>query len=72
MFEGTDTPDAGVTDDAGTDDIDAGLGSGGRGDAGNPATGGGGGCCQAGGDRPDVWAVVLVAWFLTRRRGTTV
>lgn len=76
MFEGTDTPDAGVTDDAGTDEIDAGMGSGGHGDAGNPAAGGGGGCCQASGDhlsgRPDVWAVVLVAWFLTRRRGTTV
>ncbi|MEO6774490.1 MAG: phosphodiester glycosidase family protein [Kofleriaceae bacterium] len=71
MFEGKDTPDAGVGDDGGTDVPDAGTG--GHGDAGNPATGqgNGAGCCEAGRSRPSWPLVVVVAWFLTRRRGTT-
>jgi hypothetical protein len=75
MFEGTDTPDAGVYDDGGVDVPDGGMGSGGNhGDAGNPAQGPGGGCCETGrqsGRSPEWPLVVVVAWFLTRRRGTT-
>ena len=73
MFEGTDTPDAGVYDDAGVDVPDGGMGSGtNHGDAGNHETGpGGGGCCETGRSRPEWPLMVVVAWFLTRRRGTT-
>jgi hypothetical protein len=72
MFEGTDTPDAGATDDAGSDPNDAGIGD--HGDAGNHETGPGSpsGCCETGRDRPDIVLVVVVTWFLVRRRGTTI
>jgi hypothetical protein len=77
MFKGTDTLDAGIRDGGmGNDDVDAGIGSGGGDDAGNAETGPGrGGCCDAGGRShlpADVLVIVLVTWFLTRRRGTTV
>jgi exopolysaccharide biosynthesis protein len=67
---GTDPKDAGVMDAPADDDAgpiydghpahDAG---------GNPAMGPGGGCCDAGGDRPTPALALLVGWFLTRRRG---
>ena len=75
LVSGTDgPPDAGTPDapgaqqDAATPGGDGGGGAGG--DAGNPEQGPGGGCCDAGGDRPDLALVVVVAWFLTRRRVT--
>ena len=71
MFEGTDTPDAGVYEDAGVDVPDGGMGSSNHGDAGNHETGPGGGCCETGRSRPEWPLMVVVAWFLTRRRGTT-
>ncbi len=72
--------------DEGTDPVDAGgldaATSGGDGgpiydghpahDGGNPETGPGGGCCDAGRDHPPHVLVLLVGWFLARRRGTTV
>jgi len=72
MFEGTDTLDAGVMDATGPD-IDAAPTTDGGGDAGNGATGPGGGCCDAGrdGTGSSVMLAVLSAWFLRRRRGTT-
>ena len=39
-------------------------------DAGNPEAGPGGGCCDAGRDRPPLVLAALVGWFLARRRGT--
>jgi len=71
MWEGVDTPDAGVVD--GGEDLPDASNSGGNanGDAGNHATGPGGGCCDAGrDDRPPIVLLVAVAWFLGRRRGT--
>lgn len=44
-------------------------GAGGR-DGGNPAMGPGGGCCDAGQDRPPWPAILLVVCWLARRRGT--
>lgn len=74
LVPGTNPPvDAGVPDaPSGAADAAAGGGDGGvTGDGGgNPANGPGGGCCDAGGDRPDVALVALVAWFLIRRRVT--
>jgi len=72
---GTDPPvDAGVPDAPGPDD-DAAIpdGDGGMGtDGGNPDAGDGGGCCDAGRDRPPIAIVLGVAlgWMLRRRRGT--
>ncbi len=72
---GMDPPvDAGVPDAPGTDDDaavpdgDGGLGT----DGGNPDMGDGGGCCDAGRDRPPIAIVLGVAlgWMLRRRRGT--
>ncbi len=62
--------DAGVVDAAEPPPDASRLRDGGGRDAGNGATGPGGGCCDAGRDRPDVLVFVAVAWFLTRRRGT--
>lgn len=70
MFPGTDPLDAGVSDAAAPVDGAKGLDAH-PGDAGNAETGPGGGCCDAGRDRPDVVLFVLVSWFLARRRGTT-
>ncbi len=73
MQEGKDMPDAGVPDaatdvDASTDD--AGV----RPDGGFPATGGGGGCCDARGDLDgaagSMLVGALVAWMTRRRRVT--
>lgn len=77
LVPGQDLPDAGVPDAGTPDDPDAGLGPDGAAnpDAGFPGTGAGGGCCGVGGDRSGgtAWAlVVMVAWRLRRRRGTTV
>jgi hypothetical protein len=64
-------PDAGVID-APTVYPDATVGDAGGRDGGNAETGGGhGGCCNAG-DRPSFLLAALVAWYLVRRRGTTV
>ena len=63
--------DAGVVDAPEPPPDASRLRDGGARDAGNGATGPGGGCCDAGRDRPDVLLFVAVAWFLTRRRGTT-
>jgi len=72
LWEGMDSPDAGVGEE------DAGIGTDAStvldaqtGDAGNGYDGPGGGCCDSGRDRPDVALLVVVAFFLTRRRGTT-
>ncbi len=62
-------PDAPTTeDDAAVPDGDAGIGADGE----QPAMGDGGGCCDAGRDRPP-FAVLLgvsLGWMLRRRRGT--
>jgi hypothetical protein len=73
MFEGTDAIDAGVMDATGPD-IDAPMAGDAGGDAGNAQMGPGGGCCDAGRDGTGSCAIVAVvsAWFLRRRRGTTV
>lgn len=72
---GTDPPvDAGVPDasipedDAAVPDGDGGVGT----DGGNPDTGDGPGCCNAGGDPPPIAIVLVVSlgWMLRRRRGT--
>jgi hypothetical protein len=70
LWEGTDPLDAGVPDASpardGANGRDAGAG-----DGGNGAAGPGGGCCDAGRQPPPALLFALVAWFLTRRRGTT-
>ncbi|HEU0034405.1 MAG TPA: phosphodiester glycosidase family protein [Kofleriaceae bacterium] len=76
LEEGMDPPDAGPSDggvpgDA-ADPFDAGV----RPDGGQPETGGGGGCCDAGARAADhplgVWVLsMLVGFMLLRRRGTT-
>lgn len=72
---GVDPPvDAGVPDaplpgdDAGLPPGDGGTGA----DAGNPETGDGHGCCDAGREHPPIAIVlgVVVGWMLRRRRGT--
>jgi hypothetical protein len=73
MWEGVDQPDAGVHDASIGHPADA-SSSGGdarTADGGNGLMSPGGGCCGAGRDRPDVCVVVVAAWFLVRRRGTT-
>jgi exopolysaccharide biosynthesis protein len=71
MFEGTDTPDAGVMDAPGPM-IDAGSDSdGGPGDAATTHTDPGG-CCDAGqSGSSSLILAVATAWFLRRRRCTT-
>ena len=72
MWEGVDPPDAGVSDGGVT--VDARLfptADASGNDAGFPVQPPGGGCCDAGGDRPCLPVFVFVAWFLVRRRGTT-
>ena len=71
MWEGTDPPDAGVGEDAGIGTDASTVGDAQTGDGGNGADGPGGGCCDAGRDRPDAALLVFVAFILTRRRGTT-
>jgi hypothetical protein len=72
LDEGVDPIDAGVDDAPSGPDDGGPIYDGHPGhDAGNPETGpGGGGCCDAGRDRPPWLLAVLVGWFLTRRRGT--
>jgi hypothetical protein len=71
LWEGTDPPDAGVGEDAGIGH-DAALASDAQtGDGGNGYVGSGGGCCDSRRDRPDAVLVVVVAFILSRRRGTT-
>jgi len=73
LFEGSDTPDAGVADAPGPD-IDASPTSdGATGDGGNGYTSPGGGCCDAGqrGPGSSVLLAALCAWLVRRRRGTT-
>jgi exopolysaccharide biosynthesis protein len=64
-------PDAGMIDAPAAIPDASRLRDGGQRDGGNGQTGPGGGCCGAGRDRPDVLLCAFVAWFLTRRRGTT-
>ncbi len=71
MWEGMDPPDAGVGEDAGIGTDASIAGDAQTGDGGNGLNGPGGGCCDTGRDRPDAALLVFVAWFLTRRRGTT-
>ena len=71
LWEGTDSPDAGVGEDAGIGTDASTLLDAQSGDAGNGYDGPGGGCCDSGRDRPDVALLVVVAFILTRRRGTT-
>jgi hypothetical protein len=71
LWEGTDPPDAGVAEDAGIG-IDASTASDAQtSDGGNGFDGPGGGCCDSRRDRPNIALVVVVAFILTRRRGTT-
>lgn len=75
MIAGVDQPDAGVGEDAGIadDGLDAGTVTGSGHGSGNLETGPAlGGCCDSSGDRPNAFVALLVAWFLVRRRGTTV
>jgi exopolysaccharide biosynthesis protein len=72
MWEGVDTPDAGVVDAGVEDEPDAGIPGGTHGDGGNHDMGPpGGGCCDTGrDDPPPLWLLGMVAWWLARRRGT--
>jgi exopolysaccharide biosynthesis protein len=73
MWEGVDPPDAGVGDGGVPDDAPTfGRADAYNGDAGFGAQTPGGGCCDAGRDRPCLPLFVFVAWFLVRRRGTTL
>lgn len=71
LWEGMDSPDAGVGEDAGIGTDASTVLDAQTGDAGNGYDGPGGGCCDSGRDRPDVALLVVVAFILTRRRGTT-
>ncbi len=71
MWEGMDTPDAGVGEDAGLGTDASPANDAQTGDGGHGYDGPGAGCCNTGRDRPDVALLVVVAWFLSRRRGTT-
>jgi hypothetical protein len=71
MWEGVDPPDAGVGDGGVREDASMFGRDAANGDAGFPAQPPGGGCCEAGRDRPCLPLLVFVAWFLVRRRGTT-
>ncbi|HEX5059162.1 MAG TPA: phosphodiester glycosidase family protein [Kofleriaceae bacterium] len=71
LWEGTDSPDAGVGEDAGIGTDASTVLDAQTSDAGNGYDGPGGGCCDSGRDRPDVALLVVVAFILTRRRGTT-
>jgi exopolysaccharide biosynthesis protein len=75
MIAGTDPLDASVPpgEDGGIVDTgpDAGAGSNQGSNGETPTPGMAGGCCNTG-DRPNGFVILLVAWFLTRRRGTTV
>jgi MYXO-CTERM domain-containing protein len=73
MWEGTDSPDAGVRMDATVYPDSTLSGDAETGDGGTGYRPPGGGCCEAGGGDPTGIPplVVLVAFFLRRRRGTT-
>ncbi len=74
MWEGTDAPDAGVGDGGTTPPDATAATDGGTSDAGTSFDGPGGGCCDTstnGRDRMPALLVLLVAFFLMRRRGTT-
>jgi len=73
LYAGMDPPDAGVGpgEDAGIG-VDASvLGDAQTSDGGNGGDDPGPGCCETGGSPPNAALLVLVAWFLVRRRGTT-
>ena len=79
MFEGSDAPDAGVgLDAAPTPDAPTGRDAGPADGGSHPATGGGGGGCNAVGQASGgtaagsaAWLASFVAWFRWRRRGKT-
>jgi uncharacterized protein (TIGR03382 family) len=73
LYMGTDPPDAGVSpgEDAGIGVDAAAVGDAQTGDGGNGFVEPGPGCCETGGSPPNAALLVLVAWFLVRRRGTT-
>jgi hypothetical protein len=66
MYEGMDPPDAGIAPDAPLP-ADAAQGNPDNNDAGPRVGPPGGGCCDAGRDRPAWWLAAVVGWFLTRR-----
>ena len=73
LYAGVDPPDAGVGpgEDAGIG-VDAGaVRDAQTGDGGNGISGPGPGCCESGRSTPNAPLLLLVAWFVTRRRGTT-
>jgi len=71
LWEGTDPPDAGVGDDGGLPPDGGTLVDSQTGDGGNGFDDPRDGCHCASGKRPDWVVLVVVAWFLTRRRGKT-
>ncbi|HUS32475.1 MAG TPA: phosphodiester glycosidase family protein [Kofleriaceae bacterium] len=71
LWEGMDPPDAGVRKDAAVYPDATTAGDAQTSDGGNGYMDPGGGCCESGGgDRGTVPLLVLVAFFLRRRRGT--
>ncbi len=73
LYEGVDPPDAGVGpgEDAGIGVDAGGVGDAQTGDGGNGISEPGPGCCESGRSTPNAPLLLLVAWFMTRRRGTT-
>lgn len=73
LYPGTDPPDAGVGpgEDAGIGVDAAATSDAQTGDGGNGFGGGGDGCCETGRSEPFPALWLVVAWWLTRRRGTT-
>jgi hypothetical protein len=73
LYAGVDPPDAGIGpgEDGGIG-VDAGsVRDAQTGDGGNGFSGPGPGCCESGRSTPNAPLLLLVAWFVTRRRGTT-
>lgn len=72
LYAGVDPPDAGVgpSEDAGIG-VDASASDAQTGSGSNGFDGEGPGCCETGRSTPSPALWVLVAWWLTRRRGTT-
>jgi hypothetical protein len=72
LYMGQDPPDAGVTpEDAGIGVDGSVAGDAHSGDGGNGFTEPGPGCCESGRSRPSPALLVVVAFILIRRRGTT-